>query len=285
MTPWEELLARLDRGTILVTGGPGHSELARYLLGQLDRVHTRVALVDASLGNPAIGVPGCLGLALTRPWRAPAALWFVGELDPRSRPLPAVVGTARLVEVARQQGAQVVIVDGGQPHFDPGGCELQQHLALASGVDQVVTVSRNGELSALARALATAEREVYRVPPPAGLGLEACRVNGNGDSSEARRQRRFAAHFQGARVRCFGLDKVMRRSAIPIEEELEPGRLVGLIGEEGTCLALGVVDALSSDHLAVLTPCAQRRDVSRIEPGGLKLDPTQWPGHQGATPS
>lgn len=281
MTGWEELLARLDCGTILVTGGPGHSELARYLLGQLDRAMSCVALVDASLDSPAIGVPGCLGLALTRPWRAPAALWFVGELDPRSRPLSAVVGTARLVEAARQEGASAVIVDGGQTRPDPGGCELQQHLALASGVDQVVTVTRNGELSLLARVLATPDREVYRVPPPAGLRSELPEdpepIGANGDD-DSYRQRRFAAHFREARVQRFALDRILPRPSGPLEEAFEPGRLVGLIGEDGTCLALGVVEALARDHLAVLTPCARRREVQRIERGGLRLDPASWPG-------
>lgn len=277
MTGWEELLARLDRGTILVTGGPGHSELARYLLGQLDRAMSCVGLVDASLGSPAIGVPGCLGLALTRPWRAPAALWFVGELDPRSRPLSAVVGTARLVEAARQQGANAVIVDGGQTRPDPGGCELQQHLALASGVDQVVTVTRNGELSLLARVLATPDREVYRVPPPLDLRSEPTGPPELDEAEDSYRQRRFAAHFRNARVQRFALDRILPCPSEPLDEAFEPGRLVGLIGEDGTCLALGAVEALARDHLAVLTPCARRREVERIERGGLRLDPASWP--------
>lgn len=281
---WEELLAHLESGTILVTGGAGpggHSDLARYLLGQLDRTLSRVALVDTTLGRPAVGVPGCLGLALTRPWRAPEALWFVGELDPRVRPLPTVVGTARLVQRARDQGAEAVIVDGGAFHPNPAGRELQQHLALAAGADQVVTVSHNGELSGVLRALEAPDRELYRLPIPGGLKDGGSRTDSERDEeSDAYRQRRFAAHFHGARVLRFGLDKVLRRDQGSLDEELVEGRLVGLVRENGTCAALGVIDALGSDHLAVLTPCPRRRDVHHIEAGSVRLNPADWPGFE-----
>lgn len=272
---WEKLLARIERGTILVTGGPGHTELARYLLGQLDRVLPRVALVDAGLGRPAVGVPACLGLALTRPWRAPEALWFVGEVDPRRRPLPTVVGAARLAEQARRKGARAVIVDGGDANGDPDGREVQLHLALAAEVDQVVAVSRNGELSSLARALEAPHRRVHRVPPAPETRTPSP------EEVDSYRQGRFEAHFHNARVRRFGLDKVIRRQEGNGGDELRPGRLVGLIGSDGRCLALGVIEELKSDHVAVLTACQRRGEVRRIETGGLELDPSVWPGHEG----
>ena len=271
---WQELLSRIERGTILVTGGPGHTELARYLLGQLDRVLPRVALVDAGLGRPAVGVPACLGLALTRPWRAPESLWFVGEVDPRRRPLPTVVGAARLAEQARNKGAQAVIVDGGDADGDPEGREVQLHLALAAGVDQVVAVSRNGELSSLARALEAPHRCVHRVPPAPETPTPSP------EEVDSYREGRFEAHFHDARVRRFGLDKVTRRRGGETGDELQPGRLVGLIGDDGRCLALGVIQELQSDHVAVLTACERRSEVRRIETGGLELDPSAWPGHE-----
>jgi polynucleotide 5'-kinase involved in rRNA processing len=272
---WRKLLARIERGTILVTGGPGHNELARYLLGQLDRVLSRVALVDAGLGRPAVGVPACLGLALTRPWRAPEALWFVGEVDPRRRPLPTVVGAARLAAQARKKGAQAVIVDGGDPAGDPEAREVQLHLALAAGVDQVVAVSRNGELSSLVRALEAPHRRVHRIPAAPETRKPSP------EEVDAYRQSRFEAHFHNARVQRFGFDKVVRRRPEDTDDELRPGRLVGLIGGDGRCLAVGVIDELGSDHLAVLTACGKRSEVRRIETGGLELDPSAWAAHQG----
>lgn len=316
-TDWEKLLARMERGTILVTGGPGHRELARYLLSQLDRALPCVALVDAGLDRPAVGVPTCLGLALTRPWRAPAALWFVGDLDPRRRPLPAVVGASRLVAEARRRGARAVIVDGG-PAMRNGseasaakdlagndGRELQLHLALAAGVDQVVALQsngyRSGALAGLTRALDTAGRSVHRVASAPELHPPSA------EEAEAYRQRRFAAHFRDARTHRFGFDKVLRRDVVvgagsnaagsngagsngnsarhQTDRKLIPGRLVGLIAEDSTCLALGVVEEVAADHLAVLTPCERREAVHRIEVGSLELDPSTWPGHTEEGPS
>lgn len=322
-TDWEKLLAHMERGTILVTGGPGHGELARYLLSQLDRALPCVALVDAGLDRPAVGVPTCLGLALTRPWRAPAALWFVGDLDPRRRPLPAVVGASHLVAEARRQGARAVIVDGG-PAMRNGseasagkdlagndGRELQLHLALAAGVDQVVALQgnghRNGALAGLARALDTAGRSVHRVASAPELHPPSA------EEAEAYRQRRFAAHFRDARTHRFGFDKVLRRDVVlgagtngggsngagstdagsngstagetrSPGRKLTPGRLVGLIAEDSTCLALGVLEEVARDHLAVFTPCERREAVHRIEVGSLELDPSTWPGHEEERP-
>lgn len=202
---WAELLAGLGRGTVLVVGAPGtgKTSLARYLLGQLDRSLARVALVDCDCGRPAIGVPGCLGLALTAPWEAPAALWFVGGTSPADHPLPAVVGAARLVERARAEGAEAVVIDAPGRVGDAAGRALLYHLAQATGADRVVAIERGHELAPLLALLEREGRTVHRLAPS-----PAARP-GTAGEDEAHRGGRLRAHLYDASVRRFGAARLV----------------------------------------------------------------------------
>jgi polynucleotide 5'-kinase involved in rRNA processing len=202
---WAELLAGLGRGTILVVGAPGTGKtaLARYLVGQLDRVLPRVALVDCDSGRPAIGVPGCLGLALTAPWEAPAALWFVGGTAPAEHPLPAVVGAARLAERARAAGAAAVVLDTPGRVGDAAGRALLYHLAQATAADQVVAIERAGELAPLLTLLEREGRAVHRLAPSAAA--RPCTAG----EEESHREGRLRAHLYDAAVRLFGAGRLV----------------------------------------------------------------------------
>lgn len=271
---WKRLLARIERGTILLLGAPGtgKSSLARYLVGQLDRPLERVALVDADVGQSTVGVPTCLGLALTAPWQAPAALWFVGDVSPRGHLLPAVVGTARLAEQGRRAGAQAVVID--PTGFVEGGAArvLKLHKALAAGVDQVIALQRHGELEPILSLLEVPGRTIHRLHPV---------PQAESPSPEQRRhwrEARFEAHFQGARVRMFGASKLIDRDlATGRSERVPAGTLVGLLGEDGACLALGVVHETGRDRVAVLTPWEELAAVHHLCLGALRLDPSRWP--------
>jgi polynucleotide 5'-hydroxyl-kinase GRC3/NOL9 len=264
-------MTRLERGTLLVAGaaGTGKSHLARYLLAQLDRSLDRVALVDADPGQTTVGVPACLGLALTRPWQAPAAAWFIGDVTPRRAALPSVVGAAVLARRARRSGAQAVVVDSCGLVGGPHGVTLQVHLALAAEVDQVVALERDRELSPLLAALGARGLRIHRLRPV----REA--VDRSPEARRRYREGRFAAHFHGARVRRFGFSKLMAADLHgPVQRsDLGVGRVVGLLDGEGFCLALGLVTGLGSDHLAVATPWAEPGCVQRLQLGQLVLDP------------
>jgi polynucleotide 5'-kinase involved in rRNA processing len=287
---WGELLARLERGTVMVVGerGTGKSALARYLLGQLARGGDprggRAALIDCNLDRNTVGVPGCLALALTAPWEAPAALWFVGATSPEERLLPAVVGACHLVERARTAGARAVILDTSPLVHGPAGRALKLHKAVAARVDQVVAIQRGDELEPLLTLLAAGGRAIHRLAPSprARPGTPAQR--------RAHREGRFRAHLAGAETRLFS----RRRFVGPAWEVgpggngaanggsgngsgsgnghhgPAPGTVVGLIDEGGCCLGLGLIEEVHADRVAVSTAVA-RREVARLQVGGFRL--------------
>ena len=266
---WGTVLAFLERGTILVLGeaGSGKTTLARWLLGQLDRGLDRVALVDCDPGQTAVGVPGCLGLAMTGPWQAPAALWFVGSTSPAGRLLPLVVGAARLAERARQRGAQAVLLDTAGVVDGALGRLLHVHLAQATGVDQVVALERGEELAPLLALLAGEGRRIDRLPTsPAARQRSAA-------ERRSHRRDRFAAHLQGARTRLVSPRRIFTADWTPARRgDLDEGRVLGLLDGEGFCLGLGLVEAVHADRVEVLTRVTDV-PVVRIQLGDFRLDP------------
>lgn len=287
---WGDLLAGLDRGTIMVLGesGTGKSSLARYLLGQLARGLHKVALVDCDLGHGTVGVPCCLGLALTAPWEAPAALWFVGATSPEEHLLPVVVGAAHLAGRARSAGAEAVILDTGDLVAGPQGRALKLHKALAAGVDQVVAIQRGDELEELLALLAADDRAIHRLRPSPRARPRSPRERRH------HRRGRFRAHLAGAATRLFAPRRFVGPDwgaglcdwagngadiAAPAGNGARPtgngggpgsGTVVGLLDGGGYCLGLGRIEEVHADRVAVSTAVVGG-EVVRLQLGGFRL--------------
>ncbi len=274
---WGSVLAYMDRGTILVLGdsGTGKTTLARWLLGQLDRGLDRVALVDCDPDQAHVGVPGCLGLALTGPWEAPAAMWFVGSprfvgsREPGTRALQVVTGVVRLAQRAREQGAQAVLVDTTGLVEGSDARRLKVQIAQATGADQVVALERQHELSPLLALLTAEGREIRRT----GVSKVAREVTE--EERRSHRRDRFAAHFQDARARFLSPRRIFRPDWTTAKaKDLEAGQVLGHLDGHGFCVGLGIVREVHADRVEVLTAVSDVPIVrSRI--GDFHLDPDE----------
>jgi polynucleotide 5'-hydroxyl-kinase GRC3/NOL9 len=276
---WDTVLGRLAGDTVMVVGrvDRGKSHLTRWLVAQA--AVRRAAIVSADMGQPAIGPPACLAMAIRRPWRTPDALWFIGETSPVRHLVPTVVGTARLAERARAAGAQLVVIDTGGLVEGPIARLLKSHKARAAAVTDVVAVEEERELEPLLALLGGMAR-VHRVAP-ARVARERDR-----DERRAYREARFRAHLRGAvtlRVtsrRLIGADW----SAGSAAGKPSPGTLVGLIDRAGFCLAAGVVRAVRGSVIELHTRWRDARSVTCVQVGRFALDPgggeVRWPGWQ-----
>jgi polynucleotide 5'-kinase involved in rRNA processing len=271
VSDFQSTLSIIRGNTAIIIGaaGSGKSWLARQLVAKLAEQGDRTAFVSADMGQPSVGVPTCLGLATSPPWDRSAVHWFVGDTTPVGNLLPTVVGTARLVERARYEGARSIVIDTGGLVEGSVARILKYHKVVAAGVTRVVAVQRLSEL-----------QELTALLEQPGGGSIHCRSSPYAyDRSTADRkvyrQRCYAEHF--ARAQRYELD-----ARLLIERDWTtgtsgphihalPGTVVGLLDRFGYCLALGLVDALRSDRITVVTSWHEQEAIARLQLGRIRL--------------
>lgn len=250
--------------------GTGKTKLASDLVRQLIKGGGSAALVSADMGQPCVGVPTCMALAMEDTLDRAAALWFVGDVTPRGNLLPSVVGTARLVERARAEGARTVVVDTTGFVEGPSGLALKYHKALAARVDCVVALQRSDELRETIELLEGICQTIYRQRPvPKARDRSA-------SERKAYRESRYRDHFKGAEVRLLDHARLVGSNWAPRTSlgrgELPPGTVAGLLDREGFCLGLGLIEDIRADRLALFTACERLDAVGQVQVGRIRLD-------------
>jgi polynucleotide 5'-kinase involved in rRNA processing len=270
---WKAIAEKLHRRVAMVVGGPGAGKttLVRYLVEQLASQAGSAALVCADMGQPAMGPPSCLALALRPPWDQPAASWFIGDVSPVGNLLPTVVGASRLVERARNEGADSIVIDTTGLVEGPLGRVLKYHKSLACGVDQVVGLSRGEELEPLLALLEGACAGAERLRP-------APQARDRPPPERKRwRESRYQAYFRAAEACQFDSRRLLGgdwASGAEVQRRVRSGALVGLLDERGYCLGLGIVRELRNGRVIVDTPCQELAAVARVQLGKVRLDPS-----------
>jgi polynucleotide 5'-kinase involved in rRNA processing len=123
MDAYDEVVERAlsARGVTLLVGGldSGKTTLARRIASAGLEAGLRVGVLDADVGQSTVGPPTTVGLGLPRtredlepePLARADLLSFVGATSPQGHLLPLVVGTRMLLDHARSEGADLVVVD------------------------------------------------------------------------------------------------------------------------------------------------------------------------------
>ena len=181
-----------------------------------------------------------------------------------------VLGTARLADRARAEGARTVIIDTTGLAEGPVGRALKYHKVLAARVECLLAVEREQELQETVALLGAICPVIHRLPP----GPEA--VDRNRAERKAYREARYRAHFQGGKVRC--VDRVCvfgpewAPNFPPNEDRPVAGTVAGLLRQDGFCLGLGLVKEADASRALVYTACQNLDAVAAIQLGKLRLD-------------
>ena len=267
---WNHILDQAKGRTVMVIGavGTGKTRLAGRLVKDLGEKAGPIGFVAADMGQPAIGVPTCLGLSMPGLQDPPAALWFIGDVSAQRNLLPMIVGTARLADRARSQGAQTVIIDTTGLAEGPVARALKYHKALAARVDCLLALERQRELEETIALLGTICPVVHRLPP------EPEAVDRSRAERKAYRETRYREHFQGGKIRCVDRVFVFGPDWAPPcgEDRPVPGTVVGLVSREGFCLGLGLVKDAEAGRALVYTACEHLDAVAAVQLGKLRLD-------------
>lgn len=209
---WEQALQTLaaQRARVMILGARdvGKTTFTALLANRQLAHGTRVAVVDADVGQSEIGPPTTIGMGLvevpvpTLHAVVPMAIYFVGSNTPRGRMLETVNGVRAMVAKAQEAGAESVIVD--TTGFVSGAAARRLKCAKVEAVRPqfVVAIQRKDELEHILRSLERRNLRLIRLPVPENVVIKSPEMR------QQRRVMRFFRYFQDARLHTFALSDI-----------------------------------------------------------------------------
>jgi polynucleotide 5'-kinase involved in rRNA processing len=262
---------------VLLVGGldSGKSTLSRAVASAGIDAGRTVAYVDADLGQKYVGPPTAVGLRLlresadaeTEALSRPDALYFVGSTSPQGQLLPLVVGTARMLARAREEGADLVVIDTNGLVSGVYGQILKYHKIELIRPDLVVGLQRGGELDPLfgiiQRFFAT-----ELVALPVHPNLRPSSVEERAERREDAFRRYFAEPLHRWRIK-----PTVFMPALPatFEQAVLDRIIVGLSDGEGEYIGLGYLEhSLEEGVLRLISPVADAPRALKL--GSVRLE-------------
>jgi len=274
----EALVERVSSSaeTVMLIGGldSGKSTLARALLGAALAAGRRSAYLDADLGQKCVGPPGTIGLKMIanaedlgpdRLMRADG-LSFVGATSPQGHLLPVVTGTATLLGRARENGAELVVVDTSGFVSGIYGQLLKYHKVEMVRPDVVVGLQRGEELAPL---LGVIQR--FFPSEVDALGVHPDVRPSSVEQRAESRKLSMRAYFSGELHRWRVKPTVFMPALPPLFDLGQLDRLlVGLSDGKGTYLGIGFLEYGSDEVLRLVSPVADGPKALRL--GSVRLE-------------
>ena len=280
MDQYKAIVDRIASGhTVVLVGGldSGKTTLGRTVAAAALEEGRTVGYLDAELGQKSVGPPGAVTLRMLREaadlegerFASPDAMYFVGATSPQGQLLPLVVGTARMLDRARDEGADLVVVDTNGLVSGVYGQLLNYHKIELLRPDIVVGMQRGGELDPL---LGIVQRffpvEVIVLPVPAEVSPTS--VDERARIREAALQRYFTPPLQRWRVK-----PTVFMPALPtLFDQTQLHRiLVGLSDGSGDSIGMGYLEYSNEDGILRLispvkeAPRALKLGSVRVEEG------------------
>lgn len=259
-----------DPGTVILLGSmdSGKTTFARALLAAAVERGIPAAYLDTDVGRTTVGPPTTIGLKhvlepkdLEDDELAKAdALYFVGWISARGHLLPLVAGTAKLINVARRERAELIVVDTSSLISGVYGQILKYHKMEVTQPDYVIGFERGEELEPL---LGIAKRFT-----PARV--EACPVHPDvrpttaEDRAEIRRAR-FAAYFSGPLHR-WRVKPTVFLPTLPPDADISSlaGLLVGMEDGKGSCVGIGYLEVAEDGGLRMISSVSEGARALRL---------------------
>lgn len=266
MDPYEELIARAvaRRGVDVLIGGmdSGKSTLARRIAAAGISEGLTVGLLDADVGQSTIGPPTTVGLRLCRSgadlgpeaMRQADHLAFAGSISPQGHLLPLVTGTRLLLDRAKAQGAELVVVDTTGLVSGVYAQLLKFHKVGVLQPDLVVGIARGEELEPLLGVI----RRFYATEV-ATLGVHPDVVPTSVEQRAHNREESMRAYFAEPLHR-WRVKPTVFMPALPALFDISAldGIVVGLSDGKGSCLGIGHLEFLEEDGgLRLISPVAE----------------------------
>jgi polynucleotide 5'-kinase involved in rRNA processing len=279
MEAYDEIVERAARarGVTMLVGGldTGKSTLARNVARAGVDAGLTAAVLDADIGQSSVGPPTTVGLKLAREagdlepdtLARADALTFVGTTSPQGHLLPLVSGSRLLLDLARAEGADLVVVDTTGLVSGVFGQVLKFHKIGLLRPDLVVGLERGEELEPL---LGVIRRfypgEVIALQVPAEVVPTS--VERRAVLREESMRRYFAEPLQRWRVK-----PTVFMPALPDLFDLSvlDRILVGLSDGKGLCIGIGFLEYLAEEGaLRLISPVSEAPKALIL--GSVRLD-------------
>ncbi len=200
---WRELAEEINdqKGPVLVIGAPGSGKttFCLYLTGFLCRRNKRVVWIDADPGQPFIGPPATISLALYSDAtdilkrKTPLVMSFIGNTSPVGRLLEMISGLQKLIAQAQAHNPDLILINTCGLVNGGAARELKYHEIDMISPRHVIALQQGTEVEhLLAPHSHRAGLLIHRLP----ISPDA-RVS----TAEARRsfrEQRFKEYFRGA---------------------------------------------------------------------------------------
>lgn len=272
---YERLLA--SPGVVFLLGGieTGKTSFGVELARRATEAGIPTAIVDADIVQSTVGPPTTVGLKFcsdvvefsAEGLRAADGLAFVGALAPKGHLLALVVGTAKLVQRARESGARLIIVDTTSLVSGMYGQMLKFYKMELVHPDFVLAFERGGELEPIighAQRFTPAEVIEVAAEYPDAMRSAEDRI--------AFREQQFAAYFAGG-VSRWRVKPTVFMPTLPPEFDLAllEGLVVGMDDGKGSCVGIGVLEYdAAEDILRMVSPVTE--GVRGLRLGSLRIE-------------
>jgi len=221
---WDELatrLVKLEKGLWMIIGGPdsGKTGFITFLVNKCLQEQRKVAIIDSDLGQSNIGPPTAIGLALPK---TPEILlsdhkmhtgYFVGSTSPRGHLLQTCCGVRKLVDIAYNKGAEIILLDTSGYIADPTARMLKYHKALLVAPSAILAIQYSNELEHILNAL-NGLCHIEYLSPPVSIQVK------NYDDRVIYRERMFKKTFANARSVTFSSDVALLGTSLGFGESL-----------------------------------------------------------------
>jgi len=210
---WEEAIAEITAapGVVMVLGATdtGKSTFCLDLIRAAVDAGVSCAIVDADVGQSDVGPPCTIGMAIvnSKPESLtelkPRRMSFVGSTAPSGHFLECANGTRRMVEAAKELGAQLIVVNTTGMIEGYAARKLKTHKIDLVRPDYLVGLQKDFEIDPLLIPFARINTlRIIRIKTPAQIRSKSQEYR------SARRKLQFAAEFSDALGHIIKLDSV-----------------------------------------------------------------------------
>ncbi len=286
---WYSLLDILkkERGVAIIIGATdtGKTTLANFLILNLCRGGSSVALVDADIGQSSLGPPATIGLSVFKSdpdWEvvlSPPEIFFVGSTTPEGHFPLFLKGLKRMMDKALAYGTDLVLVDTTGFVSGETGRDLKRKKIDLISPRFILALQRSDEVEhILGLFQGDPSYKVLRLPLSEKVrprSIEERRMN---------RANKFREYFKDSMIQELSVEETRvegevhdpNGEVIPLEWSFRiNGLLLGLKDSNDDALALGIIKNYLEEKKAVRvsTPLRDTQSVKTIQLSSLKIIP------------